>query len=404
MRYSLFGLRRNMELCFTPKALPLPYAIVATNLLLKKPNVTLKLSTSNPLCLTIPATPDSTSSCRLTDKVSILRYLVRASSNASLSSDSLYSETKPAVAADIDQWLDRVRVALSNGMTPKDMIQLTKLIQEATTKSQFLVAQSTSLTLADLAVWGTIHSHDKLRTPVPFTEEQDKFVEWMKRMDAQAECSQALKIVNEIVDSAAAAYATTVDSKAESDLQVNPSDIKDGNVLDLFRKQIGEELCKLVPDFDAATLASYLEIPRGPNAGSIDFALAVPRLRMKGNLPQLAQELAAKVPSTLWIEKADAAGPFVNFYIRKDVLRNLLIPIIREMHNSFGTNTLGSDKKVIVEFSSPNIAKPFHAGHLRSTIIGNFIRNVCKAHGMKTTAINYLGDWGKQYGLFFLEM
>lgn len=53
----------------------------------------------------------------------------------------------------------------------------------------------------------------------------------------------------------------------------------------------------------------------------------------------------------------------------------------------------------MVEFSSPNIAKPFHAGHLRSTIIGNFVRNIAKANSAKTLAINYLGDWGKQYGL-----
>jgi arginyl-tRNA synthetase len=64
----------------------------------------------------------------------------------------------------------------------------------------------------------------------------------------------------------------------------------------------------------------------------------------------------------------------------------------------YGMNTSGAGKTIVVEFSSPNIAKPFHAGHLRSTIIGNFARNVFKANGMKTIAINYLGDWGKQYG------
>jgi arginyl-tRNA synthetase len=65
----------------------------------------------------------------------------------------------------------------------------------------------------------------------------------------------------------------------------------------------------------------------------------------------------------------------------------------------YGTNTRGLGKKVLIDFSSPNIAKPFHAGHLRSTIIGMFTANVYTANGWKAIKMNYLGDWGKQYGL-----
>lgn len=66
--------------------------------------------------------------------------------------------------------------------------------------------------------------------------------------------------------------------------------------------------------------------------------------------------------------------------------------------SSYGTNTSGENKPMIVEFSSPNIAKPFHAGHLRSTIIGAFVANLYEANGWKVERWNYLGDWGKQFG------
>jgi arginyl-tRNA synthetase len=99
------------------------------------------------------------------------------------------------------------------------------------------------------------------------------------------------------------------------------------------------------------------------------------------------------------VDKVVSAGSFLQFFISNKAVTSLILPQILARGNEFGKNTIDAGKKVIVEFSSPNIAKPFHAGHLRSTIIGSFIANVHEACGWNVTRMNYLGDWGKQFGL-----
>ena len=99
------------------------------------------------------------------------------------------------------------------------------------------------------------------------------------------------------------------------------------------------------------------------------------------------------------LEKVVSEGSFLQFFISNKAITTLILPQILKRAEKYGINTIDAGKKVIVEFSSPNIAKPFHAGHLRSTIIGSFLANVHEACGWKVTRMNYLGDWGKQFGL-----
>jgi arginyl-tRNA synthetase len=128
------------------------------------------------------------------------------------------------------------------------------------------------------------------------------------------------------------------------------------------------------------------------------LCIAVPALKL-GKAVMHGKELAEKYHVSDLIPKVFATGVFINFSFNNTVYRQLALKQAITTGLKYGTNSNGLGNLAVVEFSSPNIAKPFHAGHLRSTIIGNFIKNVLDANGWSTLTMNYLGDWGKQYGL-----
>jgi arginyl-tRNA synthetase len=145
-----------------------------------------------------------------------------------------------------------------------------------------------------------------------------------------------------------------------------------------------------------------------------DLILAAPALRVKGQKPdELAKQWSEKFPDNdPLFEKPTVVNYFMAFFLKPAPVVETVIPLIQKHGAQFGNNKFNGlkdpkdpskgQKRMIVEFSSPNIAKPFHAGHLRSTIIGGFLANLYQGAGWDVIRINYLGDWGKQYGLLAL--
>ncbi|KAL1914901.1 uncharacterized protein VTP21DRAFT_7817 [Calcarisporiella thermophila] len=168
------------------------------------------------------------------------------------------------------------------------------------------------------------------------------------------------------------------------------------NVMDIFRNMLAKQVAELA-DVTPEKVVECIDFPRQPEHG--DLAIAVPRLRLKGNPTQIAKDLVEKFVPNDYITSASCISAFVNFSISKPLLSQLTLSSVIKRGEDFGKNRSGEGKTALVEFSSPNIAKPFHAGHLRGTIIGSFVVNALKANGWKTISMNYLGDWGKQYGL-----
>jgi arginyl-tRNA synthetase len=167
-----------------------------------------------------------------------------------------------------------------------------------------------------------------------------------------------------------------------------------------FEQAIAQQVAPLA-GLTEEQIMQCIETPK--NKENADLAIPVAKLnkfkKLPGNPAQIAAQWKDQISPNQWITSANAAGPYLNFFINKQLLVGQILQRVFAAQEKFGATTEGEGKTIIVEYSSPNMAKPFHAGHLRSTIIGNFLRNLFKTLGYNVVGINYLGDWGKQYGL-----
>ncbi|GAA0116292.1 arginine--tRNA ligase [Clostridium senegalense] len=150
-------------------------------------------------------------------------------------------------------------------------------------------------------------------------------------------------------------------------------------------------------DISIDELEKLVEIPPKSDMGDYAFPCFSLAKSMRKAPQMIAQELKEKIKDNNF-EKVEAFGPYLNFFVNKEILiKNTIEKILKEK-DLYGSNNDGDGKNVIVEYCSANIAKPFHVGHLFTTMLGNSLYKLFKFHGYNAIGINHLGDWGTQFG------
>ena len=165
-----------------------------------------------------------------------------------------------------------------------------------------------------------------------------------------------------------------------------------------FKNEIAKAISK-VTDIDVKELETYIEIP--PNSDLGDYAF--PCFKLAKTLRKAPPVIAAEIKENIGIDgkiiqQIDIVGGYLNIHINKETLVENVIKEVLEKQKKYGSSDIGQGKNVVIDYSAPNIAKPFHIGHLRSTVIGGALYKIYNFLGYNSVGINYLGDWGLQFG------
>lgn len=163
-----------------------------------------------------------------------------------------------------------------------------------------------------------------------------------------------------------------------------------------FKQIIAKQISKTI-EIDAKELEGYIETPKDSKNG--DYAFPCFRLakELRKAPPAIANEIKEKLEFVEEIEKVEVAGGYLNFFINKATLAKEVLGEISKTEQ-YGKSIVGEGKNIVIDYSAPNIAKPFHIGHLRSTVIGGALYNIYKYLGYNVTGVNHLGDYGTQFG------
>ena len=165
-----------------------------------------------------------------------------------------------------------------------------------------------------------------------------------------------------------------------------------------YKKIVAEQIAKTVGEhLSVDEIVSMIEVPKYANQGDLAFPAFTLAKVLRKALQAIATEIVEAV-SDQHIERAEAMGPYANFFLERSAFADEVLKEVLELGEHYGDWDYGQGRKVVIDMSSPNIAKPMSMGHLRSTVIGNAIANLEKKVGYEPIRINHLGDWGTQFG------
>ena len=164
---------------------------------------------------------------------------------------------------------------------------------------------------------------------------------------------------------------------------------------------IAKEIAAIVPALEQETILNLLEKPKKSSMGDLAFPTFSLAKTMRKAPQIIASELVGQINNS-YFEKVEAVGPYINFFLNKSEISAQVLKEVIKKREDYAQAAIGQGRNIVIDLSSPNIAKPFSVGHLRSTVIGDALSNIFKKMGYNTIKINHLGDWGKQFGLLMV--
>ena len=164
-----------------------------------------------------------------------------------------------------------------------------------------------------------------------------------------------------------------------------------------FKKEIATAIAKAV-ELNSEELYSYIEVPKDSENGDYAFPCFKLAKELRKSPMMIAEEIKNRIVlDNSIIEKVEVVSGYLNFFVNKNKLAEVVIKEV-EQNREYGKSNIGRGKNVVIDYSAPNIAKPFHIGHLRSTVIGGALYKIYNYLGYNTIGVNHLGDYGTQFG------